>query len=115
MKWMYSVGNKTVASGALLSLCLLVLFSNYIDRDHTSNVKKSITTLYEDRLVAEAYILKMTSDIYQIKEILNASDQKRHNVDCRISIFLLVIMDASLAYVNTLITGFDQVLSAVLV
>lgn len=115
MKWMYSVGNKTVASGALLSLCLLVLFSNYIDRDHTSNVKKSITTLYEDRLVAEAYILKMTSDIYQIKEILNASDPKRHNEDSRIANLLLDIKDASKAFLNTKLTANEQVKSAELV
>ena len=72
MKWTYSIKNKLLASIVLLALCLLVLLSNYLDRMHTQNVKSSISTMYEDRLIAEDYILKMTSTIYQIREILNA-------------------------------------------
>jgi hypothetical protein len=70
MKWTYSIKNKLLASVVLLALCLLVLLSNYLDRMHTRNVTNYITTLYEDRLVAEVYILKMTSTIYQIREVL---------------------------------------------
>lgn len=72
MKWTYSIKNKLAASIALLALCALVLLSNYLDRIHTENVKNSISTMYEDRLIAEDYILKMTRNIYQIREILNA-------------------------------------------
>ena len=75
MKWTYSIQNKLTASAALFTLCLLVLFSNYVDRDHTSNVKKAISTLYEDRLVVEHYILKMTIDIYEIKQVLHGAGQ----------------------------------------
>lgn len=57
-----------VASAVLLVLCLLVLLSNYLDSVHTRKVKNSIATLYEDRLVAEYYILKMTRTMYQIRE-----------------------------------------------
>ena len=72
MKWTYSIKNKLTASIVLLSLCLLVLLSNYLDRIHTENVKDSISTMYEDRLIAESYILKMTRNSYQIREILNS-------------------------------------------
>ena len=72
MKWTYPIKNKLLASVVLLVLCLLVFLSNYLDRLHTRNVKNSISKLYEDRLIAEVYILKMTSAIYQIKEVLNA-------------------------------------------
>lgn len=72
MKWAYGIKNKLLASVVLLTLCLLVLLSNYLDRKHTQNVKSAISTLYEDRLIAEIYILKMTSTIYQIREILNS-------------------------------------------
>ena len=109
MKWTYSLENKSVASIALLSLCLLVLFSNYIDRDHTSNVKNSITTLYEDRLVAETYILRMTNDIYQIKEILNASGSNLSNEENRIGDLLSDIHPISDAYRNTKLTAKEDV------
>lgn len=89
MKWTYSIRNKMAASGALLMLCVLVLYSNYIDRDHTTNVKESISTLYEDRLVVEDYILKMTIDIYEIKQALNAAagnnDQSISQIPARLS------------------------------
>lgn len=72
MKWTYSIKNKFMASLALLTLCVLVLVSNYLDRTHTEHVKNAIATLYEDRLIAEDYILKMTSTIYQVRETLVA-------------------------------------------
>lgn len=70
MRWTYSIQNKFTASSVLLLLCLLVLYSNYTDRKHTENVKKEISTLYEDRLIAEGYILEMTSGIYKLKEVI---------------------------------------------
>lgn len=72
MRWTYSIKNKITASVVLLALCLLVLLSHYLDRVHTQNVKNAISTLYEDRLIAEDYILKMTSTTYQIREVLNS-------------------------------------------
>lgn len=72
MKWTYLIKNKLTASAVLLTLCLLVLLSNYLDRVHTKNVTNAISTLYADRLLAEEYIFKMTSTIYQIREILHA-------------------------------------------
>lgn len=82
MKWTDSIKNKLVASIVLLALCLLVLLSNYLDRLHTENVKNSISTMYEDRLIVEGYILKMTQHTYQIREILNtdASEQEANTV-----------------------------------
>lgn len=70
MKWSYSIKNKAGASIILLTLCVLVLVSNYLDQLHSENVQKSITTLYEDRLIVEEYILKMTRDVYKIREYL---------------------------------------------
>ncbi len=54
----------------LLGLCVLVLLSHYLDRMHTENVKNSISTMYEDRLIVEGYILNMTKNIYQVRETL---------------------------------------------
>jgi hypothetical protein len=72
MRWTYSIKNKITASVVLLALCLLVLLSHYLDRMHTQNVKNAVSTLYEDRLIAEDYILKMTNTTYQIREVLNS-------------------------------------------
>lgn len=98
-----------VASGALFLLCLLVLFSNYIDRDHTNNVKNSINTLYNDRLIAEDYILKMTIDVYQIKEALNTSTSKSNIADERITNLLSDIHAVCNAYLKTKLTESEDI------
>lgn len=109
MKWTYSVRNKMVASAALFALCLLVLFSNYIDQDHTNNVKKSISTLYEDRLIVEDYILKMTSDVYQIKESLNAPEADKEQSNNKIKQLLADINGLSDAYLKTKFTASEDI------
>ncbi len=114
MKWMYSIRNKMVASGALLPLCMLVLFSNYVDRDHTNNVKKSISTLYEDRLIVEDYILKMTVNIYEIKQALNAPDVKGEHSTHHIKTLLSEIDGLSNAHLKTKFTKTEDVTFAAL-
>lgn len=106
MKWTYSIKNKLTASGALFSLCVLVLFSNYIDRTHTENVKKAISTLYEDRLIAEEFILKMTSGFYQIKEIIN-SDSTDVTKISSINNLIADIVSVSNAYQKTKFTAVE--------
>lgn len=93
MKWTYSIKNKLAASGALFSLCILVLVSHYIDRNHTENVKNAISTLYEDRLIAEEYILKMVMGFYQIKEEIHTDLDAADRVE---SLFgtILTVSDA---------------------
>ena len=108
MKWTYSIKNKLVASGALLSLCLLVLISNYIDRNHTRKVKNAISTLYEDRLIAEEYILKMTSGVYQVKEVLNANTNDANKITS-INKILLNIREESNAYQKTKFTDIEKI------
>ena len=98
-----------VASVALFLLCLLVLFSNYIDRDHTNNVRNSINTLFKDRFIAEGYILKMTIDVYQIKEALNASTSNSYNADEKITNLLSDIHAVSKAYLKTKLTQSEDI------
>ncbi|WP_070138482.1 MCP four helix bundle domain-containing protein [Crocinitomix algicola] len=73
IKWTYSLKNKLTASFALVALCLLVLLSTYLDRNHTDKVKSAISTLYQDRIMVQGFILDMTSDLYQIREIILTS------------------------------------------
>ena len=106
MNWTYSIKNKLTASGALFLLCVLVLFSNYIDRTHTENVKNAISTLYEDRLIAEEFILKMTSGFYQIKEIIN-SDSTDVTKISSINNLIADIVSVSNAYQKTKFTAVE--------
>jgi hypothetical protein len=98
-----------VASLALFLLCILVLLSNYIDRNHTNNVKNSISTLYEDRLIVEDYILKMTIDIYKIKQALTKVDEDNNYSLEQINRLLSHIDGLSKAYLKTKFTETEDV------
>jgi len=104
MKWTYSIKNKLTAASVLFILCLLVLLSNYNDRVHTKNVKKSIITLYEDRLVVEGYIIKLTGGIYQIKELLNCSPLPNSAQEVKIAALLFDIDSLNTAFQKTKLT-----------
>lgn len=102
------------ASGVLLLLCALVLFSHYIDRDHTQKVKSAIGTLYEDRLIAEVYILKMTGLVYQIKEVLQTDAPETYKANY-IKPLLLQLEEINAAYLQTKFTPIETKKAAELV
>ncbi len=115
MKWTYSIQNKVAASAALFTLCIVVLFSNYTDRTHTDNVKNAINTLYADRLVVEDYILKMTIDIYEIKQALHLAGQHDVRSTDQVAGLLSHIEGLSKAYQKTKLTKAEDIAFASLV
>lgn len=65
MKRKFSLIKKIKAIAALSLVFLLVLATNMMDNQHFAVVKRTLTTIYEDRLVAKDYIYKMST---QLKE-----------------------------------------------
>jgi len=49
----------------ILLVFFLVLMTNLIDRNNFVQVRSSITTIYEDRLIASDLILKMMQEVHQ--------------------------------------------------
>lgn len=111
MKWTYSIQNKLTAAAVLFVLCVVILYANYNDRMHTSKVIGLISTLYEDRIVAEVYIYKMSNDLYEIKEAL--LDPISESTNQKIQGRMLLINQSMAAYEKTKLTEkesmiFDQ-------
>ena len=52
---------------ALLTIFLLVLATNLIDKRHFNTAQEVITTVYEDRIVAQHYIYQMNSVVHEKK------------------------------------------------
>ncbi len=114
MKWTYGIKNKLLASVILLVLCALVLLSNQLDRIHTEKVKASISTLYEDRLVAETYILAMTKNIYQIREILQPGRNPLKQKE-KIDLLLAEFRNTYAIYLKTRLTPKEKATAAELI
>ena len=93
MKWNLSFIQKAKALGALVMIFLLVLATNLMDNNHFAVVKKSLTTVYEDRLVAKDYIYKIARQL-EIKEreiytdLSQQSNSKNHITNDSISAIL---------------------------
>lgn len=67
MGWKLSLAQRIRAGAALVVVFLLVLATNMMDNSHFKIVQKTLTTVYEDRLLAKDYIYKI-SRLLQIKK-----------------------------------------------
>ena len=70
MKWKLSFVQKIRSAAALVVVFLLVLGTNMMDNHHFSIVKESLTSVYEDRLVAKGHLYKITR-LLQLKKNTN--------------------------------------------
>jgi hypothetical protein len=108
MKWTYSIKNKLTAAAVLLVLCLLVLLSTYNDRRHTQEVKEMISTLYQDRIMAEVYIISFSDHLYNIREQLARKRDGGVAMDDSIQNRISDINAVSAAYLKTKLTPLES-------
>lgn len=67
MKLNISLWNKIKAFAALVTVFLLVLATNKMDKKHFIEVQKSFSSIYEDRLVAKEHIFKISRHLDNLK------------------------------------------------
>ncbi len=65
---------KWVAS--VLLIFFIVLITNIIDRDNFNRLSYSVTTMYEDRIVASDLIFEMSRTIHDLKLAIVTADNK---------------------------------------
>jgi len=71
-----SMAQKIRAAAALIMVFLLVLATNMIDKHHFETVRKSLKTVYEDRLVAKVYIYKINRQLQTKKHSWQLDDNE---------------------------------------
>ncbi|WP_439506385.1 MCP four helix bundle domain-containing protein [Sediminibacterium sp.] len=77
MKWTYGFQNKLTASIVLGLVFLLILFTTFSNNRNFSSLNESFETIYEDRLIAESFLFKLSSLIHQKQEMqLNGERSK---------------------------------------
>ncbi len=74
-RWMHGLSNKFKVAGVLAFLLCMVLIVNLVERRQMNILEQSFSAMYEDRLMAESYLLEM-SEIIHTKEDLAASAEK---------------------------------------
>ena len=77
MKWAFTIRQKSKAAIILGVVFLLILGKNWYDERKVAELGNSFSSVYEDRLVVEAYIYQLSDHIYQKKIMLdNCSNQE---------------------------------------
>lgn len=72
MKWLYPIQKKLPVSFMLLVIALLIFINNIYERSNSRQINKLVTSIYDDRLVVENYILNLSENIYRIEEVIYA-------------------------------------------
>jgi len=105
MKWTYSIPKKTGTALLLLTVLVLVLANNLRDRSNSERLKTAFESIYEDRLMVESYILRLSEELHQIQEILeNPVVRQTENLQRKLS----EIEQINLLYLNTELTKAEE-------
>ena len=75
MKWLYAVQQKMRVALLLAVILLLVFLKSLFDRYHVSELGDSFSSIYEDRLVVESYIYKLSDHLYQKQLLIEQCSQ----------------------------------------
>lgn len=67
MKWAFSIRQKFKAAVLLAVVCIVILITNLLGRQHIDKLGNSFSSVYEDRLVVESYIYLLSERLYQKK------------------------------------------------
>lgn len=81
MKWTYLITQKLKAATALAVIFILILITNLIDKKHFSQLQEAFTTVYEDRLLVENYIHKLSILLNEKKISLDKDGEEINQLD----------------------------------
>lgn len=86
MNWVFSISRKRKAAIILGIVFLVVLVKNRMDYYDVHKLAKSFATVYEDRLVVESYIYKLSELLYQKKQMLDNCAVSDNITDLKIQV-----------------------------
>lgn len=71
MKWAYTIRRKISAALLLGAIFSLLFVKNMMDSKNVSQLGTSFSSVYEDRLVVESYIYRMSEHLFRKKFLLD--------------------------------------------
>ena len=86
MKWAFTIRQKSKAALILGVVFLLILGKNWYDERKVAELGHSFASVYEDRLVVEAYIYQLSDHLYQKKSMLDNCSRQENLVPLQVRI-----------------------------
>jgi hypothetical protein len=71
MKWTYSIKQKTTTAILLAAILGLVMWNNFEQSRQFEKMANSFSSLYEDRLIAESYIYRISELIHRKRQMID--------------------------------------------
>lgn len=105
MKWTYSIPEKFKASLLLTGVIVIILFNNLSERNNSRQLKSAFESIYEDRLMAESYILELSEELHGIQDNL---ENKGFLPSRQVDEYMGKLDQISLLYLDTKLTKEEQ-------
>lgn len=105
MKWTYSIPEKFKASLLLTGVIVIILFNNLSERTNSRQLKSAFESIYEDRLMAESYILELSEELHDIQSRLENQD---YLAPTQVAESIQKLDQISLQYLDTKLTEEEQ-------
>jgi hypothetical protein len=90
MKWTFFIKHKMAAAGLLAMVIGVVLLNNISEQKNSDDLNDAFSSMYEDRLMAESYILGMYENLHEVNEL---SETHRNNPTAIRTVLAPVITD----------------------
>lgn len=71
MKWAYSIRRKISAALLLAAIFILLFVKSLVDSNNVTRLGDSFSSVFEDRLVVESYIYRMSEHLFRKKFMLD--------------------------------------------
>lgn len=84
MKWAYSIEQKMKAALLLAIVFVLLFVKNVIDKQNFNKLGDTFSTVYEDRLLAESYIYKLSDHLSRKKILIDSFNDDITKIDGQI-------------------------------
>lgn len=106
MKWAYSIRRKISAALLLTAIFVLLFVKNMVDNSNVSRLGSSFSSVFEDRLVVESYIYRMSEHLFRKKIMIDSSSTRSAVVAIRPAIdgYNETIREIIVAYEQTKLT-----------
>lgn len=101
MKWTYSIPGKLKASLLLTGVIIIILFNNLTERSQSQELKSAFESIYQDRLIAESYILQLSDELHAIQDMIEDNQMSSAS---RFESHLQKIEQINLDYLETQLT-----------
>ena len=93
MKWVYAIKYKLQAALVLTIIVFLVFAKNIMDKRNMTELGKDFISFYEDRLVVESYIFRITEQLFLMKLSVNNPIEDKELLEKEIASYHTNILD----------------------